>query len=72
MLTGLILDIAIYWFGFMSAIVGFPSGYLENEKKSGVLSLLFEYSSQGSCPSICLEALQVILSQHIFGIGCQV
>ncbi|XP_058787252.1 uncharacterized protein LOC131661663 isoform X2 [Vicia villosa] len=34
------------------------SGYLENEKKSGVLSLLFEYSSQGSCPSICLEALQ--------------
>ncbi|XP_045809659.1 HEAT repeat-containing protein 6 isoform X2 [Trifolium pratense] len=36
------------------------SGYLENEKKSGVLSLLFEYSSQGSCPSICLEALQAL------------
>jgi len=54
------------WFGFMSAIVGFPSGYLENGKKSGVLFLLFEYSSQGSCPSICLEALQVILLENIF------
>ncbi|MCI38074.1 HEAT repeat-containing protein 6-like, partial [Trifolium medium] len=39
--------------------------YLENEKKSGVLSLLFEYSSQGSCPSICLEALQVSLRVNI-------
>ncbi|KAI5406793.1 uncharacterized protein LOC127083430 isoform X3 [Lathyrus oleraceus] len=36
------------------------SGYLEKEKKSGVLSLLFEYASQGSCPSICLEALQAL------------
>ncbi|XP_073224565.1 uncharacterized protein [Cicer arietinum] len=36
------------------------SGYLETEKKSGVLSLLFEYSSQRSCPSICLEALQAL------------
>lgn len=36
------------------------SGYLENGKKSGVLFLLFEYSSQGSCPGICLEALQAL------------
>jgi hypothetical protein len=28
--------------------------------------LLFEYSSQGSCPGICLEALQVILLENIF------
>ncbi|KAJ1406091.1 hypothetical protein SESBI_25350 [Sesbania bispinosa] len=36
------------------------SGCIETEKKSGVLSLLFEYSMQWSCPSICLEALQAL------------
>ncbi|XP_020236219.1 HEAT repeat-containing protein 6 isoform X2 [Cajanus cajan] len=36
------------------------SGYIGNEKKSGVLSTLFEYSMQWSCPTICLEALQAL------------
>lgn len=35
-------------------------GYIETEKKSGVLSTLFEYSMQRSCPTICLEALQAL------------
>lgn len=35
-------------------------GYIETEKKSGVLSTLFEYSRQWSCPTICLEALQAL------------
>ncbi|CAJ1978455.1 unnamed protein product [Sphenostylis stenocarpa] len=37
------------------------SGYIETEKKSGVLSTLFEHAMQYSCPSIYLEALQVIV-----------
>ncbi|KAK7308357.1 hypothetical protein VNO77_41959 [Canavalia gladiata] len=36
------------------------SGNIETEKKSGVLSMLFEYSMQWSCPTICLEALQAL------------
>ncbi|RZC08126.1 HEAT repeat-containing protein 6 isoform C [Glycine soja] len=36
------------------------SGYIVTEKKSGVLSTLFEYSMQWSCPTICLEALQAL------------
>ncbi|XP_027343475.1 HEAT repeat-containing protein 6 isoform X2 [Abrus precatorius] len=36
------------------------SGYIETGKKSGVLSMLFEYSMQRSCPTICLEALQAL------------
>ncbi|KAK7260708.1 hypothetical protein RIF29_26977 [Crotalaria pallida] len=36
------------------------SGYIETEKKTGVLSMLFEYSVQWSCPTICLEALQAL------------
>ncbi|RYR63812.1 hypothetical protein Ahy_A04g021566 isoform A [Arachis hypogaea] len=36
------------------------SGYIKNEKKSGVLFMLFEYSLQWSCPTICLEALQAL------------
>ncbi|XP_061368423.1 uncharacterized protein LOC133311395 isoform X2 [Gastrolobium bilobum] len=36
------------------------SGYTETEKKSGVLSMLFKYSVQWSCPTICLEALQAL------------
>jgi len=44
----------------MFTFVGFPSGYIETKKKSGVLSTLSEYSMQSSCPTICLEALQVI------------
>ncbi|XP_057430059.1 uncharacterized protein LOC130723121 isoform X2 [Lotus japonicus] len=36
------------------------SGYIETEKKSGVLYLLLEYSMQWSCQSICLEALQAL------------
>ncbi|RDX64652.1 hypothetical protein CR513_56774, partial [Mucuna pruriens] len=35
-------------------------GYIETEKKLGVLSMLFEYSMQWSCPTICLEALQAL------------
>ncbi|WVY99759.1 hypothetical protein V8G54_025829 [Vigna mungo] len=34
------------------------SGHIETEKKFGVLSTLFEYSTQLSCLTICLEALQ--------------
>eukprot|EP00256_Glycine_max_P062543 XP_014632027.1 uncharacterized protein LOC100778359 isoform X4 [Glycine max] len=34
--------------------------YIVTEKKSGVLSTLFEYSMQWSCPTICLEALQAL------------
>ncbi|KAK7405349.1 hypothetical protein VNO78_06597 [Psophocarpus tetragonolobus] len=36
------------------------SGYIETEKKSGVLSTLFEFSMQQIYPTICLEALQAL------------
>ncbi|MED6221634.1 hypothetical protein PIB30_056687 [Stylosanthes scabra] len=36
------------------------SGCIKNEKNSGVLFMLFEYSLQWSCPTICLEALQAL------------
>ncbi|TKY46266.1 HEAT repeat-containing protein 6 [Spatholobus suberectus] len=41
------------------------TGSIETEKKSGVLSTLFEYSMQWSCPTICLEALQIYLLQAL-------
>ncbi|OIW03035.1 hypothetical protein TanjilG_20963 [Lupinus angustifolius] len=42
---------------FMFAIVGFCA---VTEKKTGALFMLFEYSMQWSCPTICLEALQAL------------
>ncbi|KAI4326769.1 hypothetical protein L6164_019306 [Bauhinia variegata] len=36
------------------------AGFVEAERKSGVLCILFEYSRNWSCPTLCLEALQAL------------
>lgn len=69
--TGILFCYLLVWLHVCNCWLPFrTSGYLETKKKSGVLSLLFEYSSQRTFPSICLEALQVIyLECFSFGIG---